>query len=486
MTYFTQLYKSLDLNSPPLSGQVGSTPVLLNACLVDGYSGSVSITGITKSSNVATATVSSADGLKLKTGHVLTISGVTGGDASLYNGTFTITVASTTTFTYTMAGTPSANAPAGTFAGSLKLPITSITRGGTGNLTAFLTMSVNNTTLTTGTYVTIEGCSSTGAAQYNGTFKITVTGANTFTYQMVSDPGADATVTGASYYKAGLQWSRPFSAGTNSQTYLSQATVGAFGESYTPRYLQIIDNAATAGLGKECQLYGAELMTADQVDTNRFPTSSQLANGLCFRKSTTADSTQRTWTVVGDEKTFSVYNWTADISNNVFCGFGFGYFISTKAGDAYNTFVAGHSVFNSNTGGHGFFSMGWLVNSAGTGGFYIARSFTQAGGPIASGLSGAATGSTAIVISGTGQNFITLPNSSDNGYYVQPLFIQDGTGTLRGRLPGHYGSLQQSSLGHYDTLTNIVGLPDITLTAINISSSNSPGLMLVDTFGPWT
>jgi hypothetical protein len=243
MTYFVQVYKSTDLNSPPLSGQTNSSIVVLNACLVDGYSGSVSITGITRSSQTATATVSAADGLKLKTGQILTISGA---NESEYNGSFSITVASTTTFTYTVTGTPATPAT-GTIIGTLKLPITSITRGGTGNLTATLTMPNANATLISGNWITVDGCTSTGAAQFNGTFQITVTSSTVFTYQMASDPGANATVTSASYYKAGLQWTRPFSAGTNAQTYKSAATLGANAEAYVPRYIQVIDNGATAG-----------------------------------------------------------------------------------------------------------------------------------------------------------------------------------------------------------------------------------------------
>jgi len=47
----------------------------------------------------------------------------------------------------------------------------------------------------TGTSISVRGAAQ---ADYNGTFTITVTGANTFTYVMGSDPGADATGTPAS------------------------------------------------------------------------------------------------------------------------------------------------------------------------------------------------------------------------------------------------------------------------------------------------
>jgi hypothetical protein len=68
--------------------------------------------------------------------------------------------------------------------------ITSITRGGTGNLTATATLTAHG--YATGDYVNIRGAAE---SQYNGNFYITVTGSNAFTYTMTADPGAPATGT---------------------------------------------------------------------------------------------------------------------------------------------------------------------------------------------------------------------------------------------------------------------------------------------------
>ena len=70
--------------------------------------------------------------------------------------------------------------------------ISTITRGGTGNLTATLTTSVAHG-LVTGNRVTISGATE---ANYNGSYAITVTGATTFTYTMATAPTANATVVG--------------------------------------------------------------------------------------------------------------------------------------------------------------------------------------------------------------------------------------------------------------------------------------------------
>ena len=489
MAYYVQVYRSTDLNSPPITGQAGGLLSCLNPCLVDGYGWSgMSISSLTRAGAVATATVSAADGLKLKTGMILTISGVTGpggGDPALYNGTFTITVASTTTFTYTMSGTPSGTAT-GTIVVSSWLPITSITRGGAGNLTATLTMNNQNVTLITGNYITVTGCTSTGAAQYNGTFRITVTSSTTFTYQMVSDPGASATVTGATYYKAGLQWTRPFSAGTNSQTYKSATTVGALGETYVPRPLQIIDNAATAGLGLEAQMYSAEIMQADQIVTfNQFPTVAQKASGLCMRKSVAASSAVKEWTLWGDEKTFTLNIFTTDV-NTFNPAVAFGYFIPTKSGDLFNTFISGGSSFNVNNASYGINTAGWLANTAAASNFYISRSYTQIGTSLSTSLCYSSTGTVNSILGAAAASPLLGPNPTDSGYYVQPVFVQDVVGTLRGRMPGLYGLLNPiTNFSNFDTITNVVGMSGSTLMFHPVGSVNIQGGCFIDMFGPW-
>ncbi len=68
----------------------------------------ISVTSITRSGTTATVTTATPHGNT--TGHPATMSGATGGDAALYNITALVTVTDSTHFTYTMAGTPSANA----------------------------------------------------------------------------------------------------------------------------------------------------------------------------------------------------------------------------------------------------------------------------------------------------------------------------------------------------------------------------------------
>jgi len=80
--------------------------------------------------------------------------------------------------------------------------ISSITRGGTGNLTATL-VTASAHSLVTGNTITVAGAT---PAEFNGTYRITVTNATTFTYTMATAPSGNATVMGTytiDYYITG-------------------------------------------------------------------------------------------------------------------------------------------------------------------------------------------------------------------------------------------------------------------------------------------
>jgi hypothetical protein len=70
--------------------------------------------------------------------------------------------------------------------------ISSITRGGTGNLTATMTTAVAHG-LVTGNTITVAGAI---PAEFNGTYRVTVTGATTLTYTMATAPSGDASTVG--------------------------------------------------------------------------------------------------------------------------------------------------------------------------------------------------------------------------------------------------------------------------------------------------
>ena len=87
--------------------------------------------------------------------------------------------------------------------------ISSITRGGTGNLTATLTTASAHG-LVTGNRITVAGATPT---EFNGTYVVTVTGTTTLTYTMATAPSGNATVVGT-YTTIGIT-------GVNSNTFIN-------------------------------------------------------------------------------------------------------------------------------------------------------------------------------------------------------------------------------------------------------------------------
>jgi hypothetical protein len=345
--------------------------------------------------------------------------------------------------------------------------VASITR--TSN-TATVTLAAPNSTLVTGNWVTIAGAAQ---SDYNGIFQITVIDNLTFTYTVANTPVTPATGT-ITYAKSGLQWTCPFSSGNTAVYRSADNTSNQF-------YLQVIDNAATAGGGREAQVTGYESMTSATVGTRPFPNLTQKSLGLCVRKSTTADSTVRAWTLIGDDRTFYLITATGDTSP--FHMFSFGHFITFKSNDGFNTFICAEPAFNSGTTANALCTFYTVAN----GSIYLARNFAGLATDPASvsNITVPYVNGSAIT-AGLGSG-MALPNPPDTGYYVLPFYIYETYGSFaafRGRFPGIYVPMQNTPLTQYDTMTNVSGLSGVTLTAVSISNTNSSvGQLLFDTFG---
>ena len=93
-----------DTSGDPIENASVVTPV---TSTIAGFPYQAAVTSITYSGTTATCTTTAAHGLA--TNDYVMIEGCTGTN-DMYNGAFQITVSSTTEFTYTMGGTPSANA----------------------------------------------------------------------------------------------------------------------------------------------------------------------------------------------------------------------------------------------------------------------------------------------------------------------------------------------------------------------------------------
>jgi hypothetical protein len=178
------------------TGITGNVETLMNYANTDGTNTLFAIAGgviYNASTSTATSVLTGLTNSKFQHCMITTAGGhfllaVNGADpAIIYDGTRWYKMATTTT----------------------AAAISTITRGGSGNLTATLTTATAHG-LATGNRVSVSG---TTESNYSGTFYITVTGANTFTYTMATAPAANATIVG-SYTVIGI-------AGVNSNTLIN-------------------------------------------------------------------------------------------------------------------------------------------------------------------------------------------------------------------------------------------------------------------------
>ena len=177
------------------TGITGSVNTLMNYPTTSGYKlfAAAGVRIYDASSSTASQVYSSLTSDKLQ---FVNISNTAGNFLVTCNGADPVTIYDGTRW-FTVATTSTAQT------------ISSITRGGTGNLTATLTTASPHG-LATNNRVTVAGATPT---EFNGTYVITVTGASTFTYTMAVAPSGNATVVGT-YTVIGIT-------GVNSNTFVN-------------------------------------------------------------------------------------------------------------------------------------------------------------------------------------------------------------------------------------------------------------------------
>jgi hypothetical protein len=350
--------------------------------------------------------------------------------------------------------------------------VSSITRSGT---TATVTLATANSTLQTGDWVTIAGAAE---SDYNGSYQITVTSGTTFTYQVANSPATPATGT-LTYAKSGAGWTKPFT-GTNKAAFRGGSTNNS-----AQFYFRIDESGGTTGGQKEAAVRAYESMSDVDTGTGPFPTVAQAANGLCWRKSNTADATARPWAVVADDRGFYLqvnHGGTAATTSLQY----FGWFPSYKSADAYNCVLTGDGTFNSATAVSGLMIGGRWSNLTTRTECSIARSGSQTGGAIGAMALGVGAGSGDATLGSAGSTLVVYPNASDDALWQVPVLICDSGNNVRGRFPGAYAHAHVTiPVSNYDFVSGVNGLPGVTEIALDGKSSSTPGMLFVDITGPW-
>lgn len=250
--------------------------------------------------------------------------------------------------------------------------------------------------------------------------------------------------------KAAAGWGKPFGTGTSTKEVYRPAAGTRF-------YLRVLDDGSMTGGFRDSSIRGGESMSDIDTFTNPFPTVAQLANGLNWRKSTTADGTARPWIAFADNRTLYLFVQTGDNSTNWLC-YVFGDFYSYNPTDVYNCVLTGVPTFSTSALSGSAHKMDMVVStnaSPQTGG-YVARKAAGTGASTQIAKKGDAnfftTGGSTTEVSLLG--VLGYPNTADGGLWVHNVLVMDVTSpdTVHGHLRGFYHQVHAvANFGDGDT-----------------------------------
>jgi hypothetical protein len=312
--------------------------------------------------------------------------------------------------------------------------------------------------------------------------------------------------------KSAAGWTIAYTA-TNKRAYRNSATDG------TGYYLNVDDTASGTAGAKEAFCTGFQTMSAISTGTGQFPTSSQLglgsapAGAVVARKSNTADSTARAWTLIADDTVFYLFMETGDVANPTgTSSLWFGDIFSYASSDPNRCMIVGRNNVNIATGAVEQASQLSLPPGAsilyGTlAGHFMAQSYTGLGGSIMIGkhtdytkagysittlasLTGttAISNSVSIIVGNAAPGSFPYPNGADGGLYMAPIWAHH-SGTVRGYFKGLWAPLHTQPLGHNDTFSGAGAMSGKSLLCqgmMGFTSAAFLGQIFVETSSTWS
>lgn len=326
--------------------------------------------------------------------------------------------------------------------------------------------------------IAIDGV--TDKTALNGSWKSTVTSANTFTFPTAeSDGTAAGTITAKT---APLGWTKPFS-GTQKAMY--KAAGGG------QRCLRVIHTNQQVAFAR-----GFEAATSIDTGTNPFPTVAQVASeGVYWITNHPNNANVAEWMLFGDDRFFVLMlnGHKGTYSDTMWGMYMFGDINTYGPADTYNCVLNGginwtsyfHSLYGTpcSLGRLSDYSPASTDNFIGS---YLARSYTGGAGPVRWAAVGNPLGL------GFGNGLLMYPNPTDDSVPLQfPLIVaEEGYTALRGELPGIAQPLQKLGGLHGSVFTMTIGplagrrvmICKIHTTNINAAVSSAAAF---DITGPW-
>lgn len=238
---------------------------------------------------------------------------------------------------------------------------------------------------------------------------------------------------------------------------------------------------------KNARVRAYESLTDISSGVGPTPMDAQVAGGLFWSKSATADSVSRPWYLVADERGF-LYACDPQ-SRGRFTTAWFGDVASLKGVDPYACLITGNGFDQVTAAAAPDGCLGYSHRNP-RGGSYLVRAYTGLSGAVGAGRVGAAhNGAVADVYSGAaGYSFAAYPNGANNGLLTTPVELWDVG--LRGSLPGllHVRNATTTQIANGVTLHGTDDLAGRQLLLIRVApplGSDAGGLVAIDQTGPW-
>lgn len=318
-------------------------------------------------------------------------------------------------------------------------------------------------------------------AGLNGRKALTFTDTNTFKFDAtgVADGTATGTITAK---RAPAGWTEVFT-GTN-KSLLKSLDVTAPGQ-----MLYLDDTAVAPATGTDMRAIMVESATDINTLTGLAPTTAQISGGQFWNKGANSAAAKQ-WCLIATGKAYYLVtpNNTTVLPSPVGTIAsatlqGFGAFETLKAGDAYNTFIAGPPA--SANGSSTLIAIGnpSNFNNGGLTSLVISRPHTQIGSAVLAGTVG-------IAAAVSGSSGPTGASPIDNGVFIYPRMMINEANTpsgnpVRGFVPGMCQVLAQFPFQHYQIIDTVASLPGRKVMAINHGANGSGGMLCVDLTGPW-
>lgn len=324
-----------------------------------------------------------------------------------------------------------------------------------------IAVSSNVATITTSTnhnytandIIVISGANE---SQFNDEFRIkAVTSTTTFTVDLVT---ADGSATGTITCKiAPLGWTRVYS-GTNKSVYRAPAG--------NRMYLRVDDTQA-----QYSTVAAYETMSDVDTGTNKM-------GDAYWKKSDASSTATREWYLIGNNKTFYLFDAWSSSYPTWHIGQCFGDFNSIKSGDSYASMLVGYNVNAPSNPSYNQSFTYTAFSSSNNLGHFLMRAST--------GVVGAVPFFQFATMSGQmGYNGLTYPNQADNGLHLFPVELGESNLTYRGRMPGLYTPLEATA-GFFSSNDRTVVINDRTYLAIKLMAySGYVANCFMDITGSW-